>query len=172
VPSGYELERAVSAWQQLREHLISDEELVHDEGVIASALAAAQVDDPRDLLARMIDAVVWTERRAEEAKAIADEFTERRRRYESRAVNMREIVHTLMDAIPVDKYQAKLARASIVDGAASARITDETKIPDEYFKTERTLRKSDVLADLRVGVVIEGAELSNGGPTLRIARVR
>lgn len=172
VPSGYELERAVSAWQQLREHLINDEELVQDEGVIASALAVAGADDPRDLLARMINAVVWTERRAEEAKTLADEMTNRKRRYEARANVMREIIHSLMEAIRVEKYQAKLARASFADGPMSVLVTDEGKIPDEYFKVERTLRKSDVLADLKVGVVIDGAQLSNGGSVLKIARVR
>jgi hypothetical protein len=49
---------------------------------------------------------------------------------------------------------------------------DEQLIPDEYFKVERTLRRSEVLSDLKVGVVVEGAQLSNGGESLRIARLK
>jgi hypothetical protein len=172
VPSGWQLERAISAWQQFHAELVNDEELVEDEGAIAAALREASADDPRDLLSRLIDATVWTDRRAVEAKAIADEFTARRKRYETRLERFRLLVHHLMAALPVTRHAGKLARASIAAAPPSVLVLDEDKIPDNYFKIERTLRRSDVLADLKVGVVIEGAQLSNGGETLRIARLR
>lgn len=174
VPSGWLLERAVTAWQQLRERLLSDEDLVVDESVVAVALREADAKDPRELCAALIDATVWSDRRAEEAKAIAAEFTSRRRRYEDRAEAFRVTVNQLMAAIPLKTLAGRFARASMVNTAPATVITDEAKIPDEYFdyKVERHLRRAEVLADLKVGVVIEGAELSNGGETLRIARLR
>ena len=172
VPSGWLLERAISTWQRLRAGLLDDEELVVDESVIAVALRDADAKDPRDLLAALIDATVWAGRRAEEAKTIADEFTARRKRYEERVEAFRVLINELMAAIPVTKHAGRFARAAIVRSPASARITDEGKIPEEYFKIERTLRKADLLADLKVGLVIEGAELSNGGEALRIERLK
>jgi Siphovirus Gp157 len=172
VPSAYQLEHAISVWQQLRAELVADEELVEDENTIAVALRAADAKDPRDLCAKLVDACVWADRRAEEAKAIADEFTARRKRYEARVERFRDLIERLMAAIPVRKQAGRFARASIVAAPQSLLVTDEQLIPDEYFKVERTLRRSEVLSDLKVGVVVDGAQISNGGETLRIARVK
>ena len=69
-------------------------------------------------------------------------------------------VNQLMAAIPLKTLAGRFARASMVNTAPATVITDEAKIPDEYFdyKVERHLRRAEVLADLKVGVVIEGAE--------------
>lgn len=172
VPSGWMLERSISAWHQLRAEIANDDELVEDESVIAVALLKADAKDPRDLLAALIDADVWSQRRAEEARVLAAEMTERARRYEARDEKLRELIREVMIAIDVRKAAGRYARASIVRASPSVLVTDEQLIPDEYFKVERTLRKSDVLADLKVGVVIDGAVLSNGGETLRLARLK
>lgn len=185
VPSGWLIERAISAWQQFRAELLVDEELVEDENVIADALksppppANASVDGERDLkhqvlalVGQLIDACVWADRRGVEARVLAAEFTERARRYEARVERFRELIDQMMAAVEVRKVAGRFARASIVAAPSGSRITDETKIPDEYWKIERTLRRADLLADLKVGVVVEGAELSNGGETLRIARLK
>ena len=172
VPSGWQLERAISAWQQLRAELVDDEELFADEAVIATTLHEAGVDDARDLLSMLIDATVWADRRADEAKAIADEFTARRKRYEANSEKFRDLIQQFMAAMPTRKHAGRFARASIAAAPPSVLVTDEQLIPNEYFKVERTLRRSDVLSDLKVGVVIDGAQLSNGGETLRIARLK
>jgi hypothetical protein len=120
----------------------------------------------------LIDAVVLADLEVETAKAIADRFTARRRRFEKRVEVFRAMIGELMAALPATKHAGVLARASIVAAPTSLLVLDEGKIPDEYFKVERTLRRSEVLSDLKVGVVIDGAQLSNGGETLRIARVK
>lgn len=186
VPSGWQLERAISAWQQFRSELISDEELVEDENTIAVALkssppppANAKVDGEADpkaevlaLLGQLIDACVWADRRGEEAREMAAAFTERARRYEARVKRFYVLIDQLMAAIEVTRHAGKLARALIARAPPSTLVTDEGQIPDEYFKVERTLRRSDVLADLKQGVVIPGAVLSNGGSTLQLRRLR
>jgi hypothetical protein len=172
VPSGWRLERAISAWQQFHAELVEDADFVEDEAAIAARLREVHADDPRDLLSALIDAVVLTDLEAEQAKTIADRFTARRRRFETRVEKFRAMIGELMAAIPVTKHAGVLARASIVAAPSSVLVLDEGKIPDEYFKIERTLRRSEVLSDLKVGVVVEGAQLSNGGETLRIARLR
>jgi hypothetical protein len=172
VPSGWRLERAISTWQQLHAELAEDEDFIADETMIATRLREANADDPRDLLAATIDAVVLADIEAQSAKAVAERFTARRHRFEALVERLRNMIGELMAAIPVTKHAGVLARASIVAAPPSVLVTDEQLIPDEYFKVERTLRRSEVLSDLKVGVVIDGAQLSNGGETLRIARVK
>jgi hypothetical protein len=172
VPSGWRLERAISTWQQLHAELAEDEDFIADETAIATRLSEARADDPRDLLSVLIDAVVLADQEAESAKAIAERFTARRRRFEALVDRFRNMIGELMAAIPVTKHAGVLARASIVAAPPSVLVTDEQSIPNEYFKVERTLRRSEVLSDLKVGVVVDGAQLSNGGETLRIARVK
>lgn len=172
VPSGWRLERAISAWQQFHAELVEDEDFVADETAIATRLREARADDPRDLLSGLIDAVVLADAEAEQAKEIADRFTARRRRFEARIEKFRALIDELMAAIPVRKHSGVLARASIVAAPPSVLVTDEQLIPDQYFKVERTLRRLDLLNDLKVGVVVDGAQKSNGGETLRIARVK
>jgi hypothetical protein len=172
VPSGWRLERAISAWQQFHAELVEDEDFVEDEAAIAARLREAGADDPRDLLSALIDAVVLAGGEAEQAKAIAERFTARRRRFETRVEKFRMMIDELMAAIPLRKHAGVLARASIVAAPTSLLVTDEQLIPDEYFKVERTLRRADLLSDLKVGVVVDGAQTSNGGETLRIAKVK
>lgn len=156
----------------MRAELLTDEELVTDESVIARAMHASDTATPDELLSSLIDAVMWAERRAQEARVLAAEFTDRARRYEARDEKFRALIDGIMLATKVRKAAGTLARASIVRAPPSVLVTDEGLIPAEYFKIERTLRRSDLLSDLKVGVVVDGAVLSNGGETLRIARLK
>lgn len=173
VPSGWHLERAISAWQQLRAEIVEDEDLLVDEAVIASALRRAGAHDPRELLSALIDACAWSERREDEAKLIAAEFTERARRYAARVERFRALIDQLMQAIPVERHAGRLARVSYQKAPPHSVITDEAKIPGMYWEMKRTLRRADLLADLKLGLVIDGAELSNPGePVLRLTRMK
>jgi hypothetical protein len=173
VPSAWLLERAISAWQQLRASMLSDEELIMDENAIAFALKQADAADPRDLLAAVIDACVWAERHAVEAKLLKNEYADRQHRYEQRLEMMRVLIEQIMRAIPVEKFPAKLARAAIVDAPQSLLVIDEGLIADEWFKVERTLRRGDLRDHLKeTGEIMAGATLSNGGTALRLTKVK
>jgi hypothetical protein len=171
VPPTWRIEQAVSAWQQMRAEFEADTDLELDEEVIASALKAADVDDPRSLLASIIDAAAWTDLRIAEAKRIEAEYFDRRARYQNRRERLRGLIEAMMRAIEVTKHNGRLARAAIIKAPPSTLITDEGQIPDEYVKTERTIRKLDLLADLKQGVVVPGASLIEGGSTLQIRRL-
>jgi hypothetical protein len=172
VPSAWTIERAVSVWQQMLADLTTDEDLILDENVIAAALLKADAKDPRAGLAALIDASVWAQRRAEEARTLAAEQTERARRYERHDQRFRDLINGIMAATELRKAAGRWARAAIVRAPPSVLVTDEQLIPSEYIKIERSVRKLDLLADLKVGVVVDGAVLSNGGETLRIARLK
>jgi hypothetical protein len=171
VPSAWQLERAVSAWQQLREIYTADPVLADDEEGISRELADAEITHPEVLLERAIDALVWCDRREVEADNLRREMVQRRDRYRARAETIRTVIEQLLTALDMKSYRAKLARAGMVMGRPSVVITDEGLVPDQYFRIERTLMKTPLAEDLEQGVVIPGAVLSNPAPYLQIRKL-
>ena len=171
VPSAWQLERAVSAWQQIRERLL-DQQFTIDENAIAAALAEADAQHPQALLERLIDAEVWAELREAEADNLRDRMTERRDRYRGRAATIRAAIVDLMAALEIKTQRATLATATVSAGRVGVRITDPDKLADQYVTVTVTRNpdRTAIRADLDEGVVIEGAELSNPAPILTIRR--
>ena len=172
VPSGYQLERAMSAWQQLREEYATDPDLLEDEQVVAETLNKADATHPAFLLDRTIDALVWIERREAEADDLRREIIARRDRYRERAARVRALIEQLMSGLEMTRREAKLATASIRDGQPGLVITDEELIPDEYYKVERSLMRAALKDDVTQGVVVPGAVISHPEPVLTIKRKR
>jgi hypothetical protein len=171
VPSAGQLERVVSAWQQLREMYALDPSITEDEEVIRAALADAEMPHPDVLLDRSIDALVWIERREVEADDLRREIIARRDRYRARAETVRKVIEDLMNATETKSRRAKWGGASMAAGRASLVLTDEQLVPDKYFRTERILMKTPLIDDLEQGEVIPGAVLSNPSPVLRIRKL-
>jgi hypothetical protein len=171
VPSGLQLERSVSAWQQLREIYAADPGLADDEEVIRAALADSETMHPDVLLDRAIDALVWIERRETEADDLRREVIARRDRYRARSETIRGIIESLLTALELKSRRAKWGAASMAAGRPSLVLTDEQLVPDQYFKTERTLMRTPLIDDLEQGVVVPGAVLSNPHPVLRIRKL-
>ena len=130
VPSGWQLERAVSAWQQLRALYDSDPALRDDEEVMIAALADAEVPHPELLLDRAIDALVWIERREVEADDLRRDVTARRDRYRARAEMVRKVIADLLAALDLKSRRAKWGAASVAMGRPSLVLTDEQLVPD------------------------------------------
>jgi Siphovirus Gp157 len=170
VPSAWQLERAVSAWQQLREIYANDPALADDEDGITRELADADITHPEILLGRAIDALVWCERREVEADTLRREMIARRDRYTARAAAIRDIIEQLLTALEIKSHRARFGGATLAAGRASLVITDEQLVPDKYFRTERVLMRTPLHDDLEQGEVIPGAVLSNPAPVLRIKR--
>jgi hypothetical protein len=170
-PSGWQLERAVSAWQQLRELYDNDPALADDEDVITAALADAEVTHPDVLLERSIDALVWIQRREVEADDLRREMTRRRDRYRARSDAIRAMIQDLLVALEKKSYRSKLGRASMVMSRAGVVITDEGLVPDKYFRIERILLRTVLHEDLEQGEVVPGAVLSNPAPVLTIRKL-
>ena len=171
-PSAYQIEQAVSAWQQLKATLLADEDLADDKNPIGRALMAANITDPHILLERLIDATIWLERRADEAADLESEMYQRKQRYSKRVERFRFQILDLLRALELKSRRARLAQALLTSAPPSTVITDEEAIPDKYFKTTRTLNRQELLHDLKAGEDITGASLSTGGTTLQIRKLR
>lgn len=166
------IERCVAAWQRARAALANDGELASDETLLVVALEAdPNILPPDELLRRMVAAIVWCEARGAEAHAMAKAMQARQQRYEARAMWLRTELLEVMLALERSSFAGSpFATASVRDAPASSVVLDETKIPDEYFVTTRKLDRRLLLADLRQGLVIDGAVLSN--PALTLALIK
>jgi hypothetical protein len=76
----------------------------------------------------------------------------------------------LMSMQDGEKHEFDLFKVSRVKGREVASIVDGDKIPTKYSSQKITcsVDKRQVLADLKAGVKIDGAEITTGNPSLRI----
>ena len=175
LPSARRLEQSVSAWQQLRTQLVSDEVLDHDERVIAEALADEGITDPAILLKRAVDACVWCERRRDEAQMLQQEYHARRDRYAHRAATMRNCIYDLMEAIERRSGESYLAKFRLQPSPESVIVSDVdllyAKHGERFVRVTKEARKNDLKAALKSGEEIEGAFLNNAGAGLTLVIV-
>jgi Siphovirus Gp157 len=172
VPSAWQLEMAVSAWQQLRAAYANDPTLADDESVIAAALADEQITHPEVLLERAIDALVWIERREIEADLLRRDMTARRDRYRERGAVVKNVILDLMAALEKRTHRTRLANAVVAMTNPAVVILDADLLPDAYVRVE-TARIPDKLAireAIAVGEVVPGASMSNAAPALQLRK--
>ena len=160
--------RSIAAWERAQSRLATDPELAADENAIRDAIGSdPHVAHPDELIRRATRALAFAQLRAGEADALIASATARKRRYVGRAQALRTLIYDLMDVLNYPKFITVHGTISLKrTGSASVLVTDEGQIPEGYFRVERTLDKRLLLADLKVGVVVEGAVLSNGAPTI------
>lgn len=99
-----------------------------------------------------------------DATAKAYEEEERRLRAQKQAAKNRvdaikRYVKENMETIGRDKVEAGIFKWSLQNGPGRVEITDETKIPDEYFVTEIKPLKAEIKKAIESGVITEGAEI-------------
>jgi hypothetical protein len=170
MPSAYELETVVSTFQQLTDRLLADPELIHDEDVLAFALAS------RDSVGAMLDGLirceVWAERRIDEADTERDYWVSRKARYIERFEYIRNTILAVMEAVGTKQHRGveRMATLSAPRNPIGIREIDPDKLPDEYVEIVRKPRRAMITADINQGVVIEGVITSNNPPILTMRR--
>ena len=169
-PSAFQIERAMSAWHQIRTALGSDPDLL-TEDAIRAAFDEAHATHPDDLLPRLIDAIWWTGRQIDDAEQLWRLMIARRDRYRDRDVMLRLLLQDLMTALGAKSKRGRYASASLASSTRqSVVITDAELLPDEFVKITREPRRTAISDAINNdGLVIPGAVLSNpGAPVLTI----
>jgi hypothetical protein len=169
-PGPLTIERCVAAFQRVQHALTADDELAADEAPLADIYAAdPNILSPDQLLCRFIAAIAFAEARADEVKAFAAGMAKRSARYTARANAMRGELLEVMLALERRSFTGSpFGTASVKAGLGAARVLDEAKLPEEYWRVKREVDRAALRADLRQGVIVEGAELSNPMPVLAI----
>jgi hypothetical protein len=167
-PSGYHIQRAMSAWQSARARLLVDDaDLAHDEHALAALLGPVD-GDVRDILCRVLTAAQHAASMADAAANMISDMTARRDRYKRRNETLRQTAYAIMDAIGSRKEEFPHVTAVMRAGVAAAIVTDEAALPERFIRTKREPDRSAILAALKDGEVIEGAELTNTFPSLQL----
>jgi hypothetical protein len=106
------------------------------------------------------------------AKALGDligNLQARKRRLEDRAEVKRLSIQTAMEMADIRKLERPTCTISLKAVAPAVNVADEASIPSDYWKPQPPkLDKRMLLADLKDGVEIPGATLTNGGETIQI----
>jgi len=105
---------------------------------------------------------------AEANKELSGLYEKRKKSFEGKANQMKDIVGWILHEAKETKFKGASATVSITRKPPALVVTDETKIPGEYFKTERTLMKAELNKAFKEGKSIAGTTLSNGGETIMI----
>jgi len=166
----YRVEQALSAWQSARARLLAeDPALEHDEAALVDLLGPEE-GQVEDVLARLVRGAVHAESMADAAAERIAAMSERLKRFKARAQTMRGTAFAVMDATGLRKLELEDVTASVRNGTPSVEITDLDLVPEIYIETVVT-RKADkrtLLAVMKDGAVIPGAELTNAMPTIAL----
>lgn len=116
------------------------------------------------LIGRAQDAKFMAAATAERVK----ELTARRQRFERNEEAMRGLIFKLMNAARLPKVQLPEATLSIGKGRDRVEITDETRLPDEYWRVSRAPDKTSLADVLKAGKDVPGAELVAASDVLKV----
>ena len=174
-PGPTTIELAIGAWQRTRAALDADDMLTQDELTVTLGPDLQKTETDVDtILRRMVRAMLYASLREAEAAELEKSMQARKLSYKARGELLRR---DLLDILVVTQRNSFVAPEGTLSLRALQRtviITDEQAVPDEYVDINivRVLNKHDIYDDLSEGVVIPGAELSNGGQTLAFRRQR
>ena len=91
-------------------------------------------------------------------------------RLERQSELIKTAILAAMEAAGIKKVET-IATVSVREAPQKPIVTNESAIPTYYFRQAKpTLNKQQLLKDLKLGVEVSGAELSNGGTILSIRR--
>jgi hypothetical protein len=104
------------------------------------------------------------------AKQRAEEITIRRKRFEARALELRQTAISIMHVLGERSFEAEDISASIMPGKYKVHVSDISLLPEKFVRTKTTVEPDKIaLADwLGRGGTCEGATLSNPEPYLQI----
>ena len=92
----------------------------------------------------------------------------RRTRFERREQSIRAMIMKILNHANLKRCEVQEATVTIKAGSAKVIITDESKIPDEFFRIKKEPNKSMIREAMQNHHIVPGCELSNGEPVLSV----
>lgn len=169
-PSPHKLERVLSlAMATLHELRSEHGQIIETDDETMTALRDENQDVDSILRALALGAIEAKALAEMQAQRIADLET-RRRRSQNREKSCRNTLIACMEAIGIRTHPDPEFTLSLTQTTPKLIITDPTAIPEDYQQVEfvSTPDKAAIKDALKQGLAVEGATLSNGGPSLQI----
>jgi hypothetical protein len=164
-----QLTHSLTAYQTIRERIIALEADI-DEDTLADTLEG--LTDLHEVIAAVARSALVDEALATGLKGHIQNLQDRLKRLTERAASRRRIARDAMLEVDVRKITAPDFTLSVRSGSPAIAVIDEAAIPNAYWKPrDPTLDRAGLLSDLKAGVPIAGAALSNPEPVLSV-RVR
>jgi hypothetical protein len=157
---------ATFSHQELRRRILAqDPEL--DEQTLADTLEG--LTDLHGMLSAIIRAALFDESLADGLKSHIARMHDRLARLQDRAEKRRQLVAETMSAADVKKITAPDFTISLRSGSPGLVVSDEKVIPDAYWEPRPPrLNRAALLAELKQGTRVAGAQLSNPEPVLSV----
>lgn len=160
------LAHSLAIHHTIRERIIALEPDL-DEVTLADTLEG--LTDLNEVLAAIIRTALFSEALAEGLKGHITALQGRLERMNERNVERRRIVRDAMAEADIKKVTAPDFTLSIRAGSPSVVVVEERLVPEAYWEPRQPrLNKAVVLADLKQGVEVPGALLSNPEPVLTV----
>jgi hypothetical protein len=157
---------AVIHYQAIRDRIRTQEKDI-DEATLADTVEG--LTDLHDIVAAIIRSVLVDEALAAGLKDRIKEMQERFARLEDRASKRRQIARDVMLETEIKKLTAPDFTVSLRPGAPSLVVFDEAAIPEAFWEPQAPrLNRLELLAELKQGNAIAGAQLSNPEPVLSV----
>lgn len=164
-----QLTHSLTIYQTIRERIIALEADI-DEETLADTLEG--LTDLHEVIAAVARSALVDEALVAGLKGHIQNLQDRLRRLTERAASRRRIARDAMLEVDVRKITAPDFTLSVRSGSPAIAVIDEAAIPNAYWKPrDPTLDRAGLLSDLKAGVPIAGAALSNPEPVLSV-RVR
>lgn len=133
-------------------------ENLDDDVNVASALATVdgELEDKLESIAKIIKNLDATAKAYEEEEK---RLKARKMATKNRIDDIKRYVKENLEAMGKDKVEAGIFKWSLQFGPGRVEITDETKIPEEFFVTEVKPLKTEIKKAIESGEITEGAEI-------------
>ena len=155
-----------SKYQLLRQRLLADYPNQEEE-TVADTLEG--ITDLHEMIAVVIRAALVDEAVQAGLRFRLDDMRERLSRLELRASKKRQLALEAMTEVGLTKLEQPDFTASARAGSPALIVIAEDRIPDAYWLPQPPkLDRQAVLAELKRGIEIPGAQMSNPKPVLSV----
>jgi hypothetical protein len=156
----------LSKYQLLRQRLLMDYPNA-DEDTLCDTLEG--ITDLHEMIAAVIRSALVDEALQVGLRSRLDDMRQRLSRYEERATKKRQLALEAMSEVGLSKLEQPDFTASARAGTPSLVVVAEEAIPEVYWLPQPPkLDRQAILAELRRGAGITGAQLSNPKPVLMV----
>jgi aspartyl-tRNA synthetase len=156
----------VPKYQLLRQRLLSEYPNI-DEETLADTLEG--ITDLHEMIAAVIRSALVDEALHAGLRFRLDDMKERLSRLELRATKKRQLALDAMGEVGLTKLEQPDFTASTRAGSPALVVIAEAKIPEVYWLPQPPkLDRQALLGELKRGIEIPGAQMSNAKPVLTV----
>lgn len=149
------------------ELLIKEYPEIEEDAILLADMIEGETDLHR-VLQKCINFVLDAGTMASAIKERESDLKARRARFEKQEESGRKIIQTLMECAHQEKITLPEATLSLTKAREKVNVTDVDQLPQGYFAVERKPKSKEIMATLKAGEDIPGAELAIGETGLSI----